>query len=184
MSATNPFEKEVSTYLELIRNRGPLTVWEIAAVVETEAFRIEDRLAPALEDGWIVTFETLGRTFLRLSDQEYDVENDNKPLLARVASTFNRTLQFESIPKRTAVKRTMTDICSYKKLINEAYILTRDEGQYSEEQRIKTNLIVERDIKKLKTLDEKKLYLADFIYEKSLGRKKNYFKKRQLSGED
>lgn len=81
------------------------------------------------------------------------------------------------------MKHILTSRNNYKKLIQEAYVLTLPPNPYTEEERIKTNLWVERDLKKLTTLDEKRLFLADFIYEKSLGKKKDYFKKRRLIGE-
>jgi hypothetical protein len=72
---------------------------------------------------------------------------------------------------------------NYKKLIQEAYVLTLPPNPYTEEERIKTNLWVERDLKKLSTLDEKRLFLSDFIYERSVGKKQDYFKRRKLLGE-
>src|SRR3990170_2041825 len=119
-----------STFIKLIKERGPLSIWEMSVIVETDIFRVEEK--------------------------------------------------FEPIPERSDTKHILTSKNNYKKLIQEAYVLTLPPNFYTEEERIKTNLWVERDLKKLSTLDEKRLFLADFIYEKSVGKKKDYFKKRKL----
>src|SRR3990172_1925813 len=100
-----------STFIKLIKERGPLSIWEMSVIVETDIFRVEEKLDPIIKEG---------------------------------------------------------------------YVLTLPPNPYTEEERIKLNLWVERDLKKLSTLDEKRLFLADFIYEKSVGKKKDYFKKRKL----
>lgn len=156
-------------------------MWEIAAIVETEAFRIEERLAPLLEDGMLLTLDQAGRTFLRLPDED-PPQNGSSSLIGKLSLFVSGRLTFQPIPERTALKMRMRDSCTYKKLITEAYVLTMDPGKYSQEERIKTNLVVERDLKKIKSIDDKKLYLADFIYEKALGKKKSYFKDRKLIG--
>jgi len=170
-----------STFLKIIKERGPLTIWEMSVIVETDIFRIEEKLDPIIKEGFIVPFEELGRTYYKIPGEE----NNNKKSKSIFSLTgfFNSKLKFEPIPERTDMKHILTSRNNYKKLIQEAYVLTLPPNPYTEEERIKTNLWVERDLKKLSTLDEKRLFLADFIYEKSVGKKKDYFKKRKLIGE-
>ncbi|MEE9252785.1 MAG: hypothetical protein V3U74_05480 [Thermodesulfobacteriota bacterium] len=182
MGEENPFASEISKYIDLIKERGPLTLWELAVIVETEAFRIKDRLEPVVEEKELVTFEADGRTFYNLNEIGSGSSGNGEGLFKMNLDFFRRKHAFQSIPKRAEVKTTMVEKCSYKKLITEAYILTTASEKYSEEQRVKTNLVVERDLIKLTTLEEKKLYLADFIYEKSIGKKKSYLKDRHLLG--
>lgn len=181
MKSGSPISGEAARYVGLIKERGPLALWEIAVIVETEAFRIEERLSPLLEEGMLITFEHAGRTFLRLPEEEPTL-NGSSSLIDKLSLLVKGKLTFQPIPERTAFKMRMRDSCTYKKLITEAYVLTMDPGRYSQEERIRTNLVVERDLKKIKSIDDKKLYLADFIYEKALGKKRSYFKERNLIG--
>src|SRR5574341_2010135 len=168
------------TFLKLIKERGPLTIWEMSMIVETDIFRVEEKLDPLIKEGFIVPFEELGRTYYKIPGQENNKKS--KPIFS-LTGLFNSKLKFEPITERTATKHILTSKNNYKKLIQEAYVLTLPPNPYTEEERIKTNLWVERDLKKLTTLDEKRLFLTDFIYEKSLGKKKDYLKKRKLIGE-
>ncbi|MER3445900.1 MAG: hypothetical protein C4291_03255 [Candidatus Dadabacteria bacterium] len=169
-----------STYIELIKERGPLTIWEMSVIAETDIFRVQEKLDPLIKEGKIVSFEEGGRIYYGIAGEE----NGQKKNRLFFLSLFNRRIEFESIPKRTAMKEILASRNNYKKLIQEAYVLTLPHSNpYTEEERIKINLWVERDLKKLQTLDEKKLFLADFIYEKSIGKKKDYFKRRKLLGE-
>jgi hypothetical protein len=169
-----------STYIELIKERGPLTIWEMSVIAETDIFRVQEKLDPLIKEGKIVPFEEGGRTYYKIAGKE-ESRKKSRSFLSRL---FNRKIEFESIPKRMAMKEILVSKNNYKKLIQEAYVLTLPHSNpYTEEERIKINLWVERDLKKLQTLDEKKLFLADFIYEKSIGKKKDYFKRRKLLGE-
>lgn len=169
-----------STYIELIRERGPLAIWEMSVTAETDIFRVQEKLDPLIKEGWIVPFEEGGRTYYKVAGEE----NGRKKNKSFFSSPFNRKIEFETIPKRMAMKEIFASKNSYKKLIQEAYVLTLPHSNpYTEEERIKINLWVERDLKKLQTLDEKKLFLADFIYDKSIGKKRDYFKRRNLLGE-
>jgi hypothetical protein len=180
MSAKRMESIDSSTYIELIRERGPLTIWEMSVMAETDIFRVQEKLDPLIKEGWIVQFEEGGRTYYKVAGEE----NGRKKNKSFFSSPFNRKIEFEPIPKRIAMKEILASKNNYKKLIQEAYILTLPHSNpYTEEERIKINLWVERDLKKLQTLDEKKLFLADFIYEKSIGKKRDYFKKRRLLGE-
>ena len=169
-----------TTYIELVKERGPLTIWEMSVIAETDIFRVQEKLDPAISEGKVVPFEEGERTYYKIAGEENGRKN-NKSFFS---SLFNRKIEFESIDKRIAMKEILASNNNYKKLIQEAYVLTLPHSNpYTEEERIKINLWVERDLKKLQTLDEKKLFLADFIYEKSIGKKRDYFKKRQLIGE-
>jgi hypothetical protein len=170
-----------STYIELIKERGPLTIWEMSVIVETDIFRVLEKLDPLIKEEVIVPFEEGGRTYYKTPDGENNHRKNKTPF--SFTNLFSRKLGFELIPERGAIKQILTSNNNYKKLIQEAYVLTLPPNPYTEEERIKINLWVERDLKKLSTLDEKKLFLADFIYEKSIGKDKNYFKKRGLLGE-
>ncbi len=179
MSAKRIEVVDSSTYIELIKERGPLTVWEMSVIAETDTFRVQEKLDPLINEGKIVQFEEQGRTYYRIPGEE--ISQKNKSFFSKL---FNRRLEFEPLPKRIAFKEILASNNNYKKLIQEGYVLTlAHSNPYTEEERIKINLCVERDLKKLSTLDEKKIFLADFIYEKSLGKKKDYFKKRKLIGE-
>ncbi len=182
MSAKRIESKDSSKYLELIRERGPLTIWEMSVIVETDIFRVQEKLDPIIREGWIIPFEERGRTYYKIGGEE----NGRKGKKGRsfLSTLFNRKIEFEPIPERIIMKEILVSKNNYKKLIQEAYVLTLPHSNpYTEEERIKINLWVERDLKKLQTLDEKKLFLADFIYEKSVGKKKDYFKRRKLLGE-
>ncbi|MGE5443338.1 MAG: hypothetical protein ACM3SR_01905 [Ignavibacteriales bacterium] len=169
-----------STYVELIKKRGPLTIWEMSVIAEADIFRVQEKLDPLIKEGMILPFEEGGRTYYKFAGEE----NGRKKGKSFFSTLFNRKIEFESISERMAMKEILSSKNSYKKLIQEAYILTLPHSNpYTEEERIKINLWVERDLKKLSTLDEKKLFLADFIYEKSIGKKKDYFKRRKLLGE-
>jgi hypothetical protein len=169
-----------TTYIELIKERGPLTVWEMSVIAETDIFRVQEKLDPAVKEGKVVPFEEGGRTYYKIAGEE-NGRKKNKSLFSAI---FNRKIEFESIDKRMTMKEILVSKNNYKKLIQEAYVLTLPHSNpYTEEERIKINLWVERDLKKLQTLDDKKLFLADFIYEKSIHKKKDYFNKRNLMGE-
>jgi hypothetical protein len=169
-----------STYIELIKERGPLTIWEMSMIAETDIFRVQEKLDPAIKEGKIARFEEGGRMYYKIPGED----GNRKQSRSFLSNFFNRKLEFEPIPKRIATKEILALKNNYKKLIQEAYVLTLPHSNpYTEEERIKINLWVERDLKKLSTLDEKKLFLVDFIYEKSIGKKKNYFKIRKLLGE-
>ncbi len=173
---------EPSTFVDLLKERGPLTIWEMSVIIETDISRVQEKIEPLINDGMIVSFEEQGRTYYKISGGENN-HNKNKSFLSSILARFNKKLSFEPLPDRIAVKQVLTSQNNYKKLIQEAYVLTLPPNPYTEEERIKTNLWVERDLKKLTTLDEKRLFLSDFIYEKSLGKKKDYLKKRKLLGE-
>lgn len=166
-----------STFIKLIKERGPLSIWEMSVIVETDIFRVEEKLDPIIKEGFIVPFEELGRTYYKIPGED---NNKKSKSIFSLTGLFNSKLKFEPIPERTTTKHILTLRNNYKKLIQEAYVLTLPPNPYTEEERIKLNLWVERDLKKLSTLDEKRLFLADFIYEKSVGKKKGYFKKRKL----
>ncbi len=166
-----------TTFLKLIKERGPLTIWEMSMIVETDVFRVEEKLDPIIKEGFIVPFEGLGRTYYKIPGEDSSKKTKSFFFLNDL---FKSKLKFEPIPERTTTKHILASKNNYKKLIQEAYVLTLPPNPYTEEERIKLNLWVERDLKKLSTLDEKRLFLADFIYEKSVGKDKNYFKKRKL----
>ena len=170
---------EPSTFLELIKKRGPLTIWEMSVTIETDISRVQEKIEPLIKEEVIVPYEEQGRTYYKIPGGENN-HKKNKSIFAPIAGLFNKKLKFESLPDRIAMKEILTSKNNYKKLIQEAYVLTLPPNPYTEDERIKTNLWVERDLKKLSTLDEKRLFLADFIYEKSVGKKKDYFKKRKL----
>jgi hypothetical protein len=171
-----------STFLELIKERGPLTLWEMSVIIETDILRVQEKIEPMIKEEVIVPFEERGRTYYKIPGVENNNKR-NKSFFSNLTSLFNNKLKFEPLPERITMKQILTSKNNYKKLIQEAYVLTLPPNPYTEEERIKTNLWVERDLKKLTTLDEKRLFLSDFIYEKSIGKKKDYFKKRKLLGE-
>ncbi len=175
---------EVGRYVELLRQRGPLALWELSAIVELESYRLKERLDPLVESGWLLTEEMEGRTFYVLAEGDGTSGGETLPdgggFLERAVSLVRPKHTFEPVPVRTALKRKMVESCTYKKLITEAYVLTLDAQRYSEKERIRVNLVVEKDLRKIKDLDDKKLYLADFIYEKALGKNKDYFAERNL----
>ena len=171
-----------SAFLELIKERGPLTIWEMSVIIETDISRVQEKIEPLIKEEVIVPYEEQGRTYYKIPVGENN-HKKNKSFFAPIAGLFIKKLKFGSLPDRIAMKEILTSKNNYKKLIQEAYVLTLPPNPYTEEERIKTNIWVERDLKKLTTLDEKRLFLADFIYEKSLGKKNDYFKKRKLIGE-
>ena len=174
---------EVGRYVELLRQRGPLALWELSAIVELESYRLKERIDPLVETGWLLTEEIEGRTFYVLAEEGRGTEEPDRggrTLIDMAVSLVRPKHTFEPVAARTSLKRKMVESCTYKKLITEAYVLTLDTDRYSEKERIRVNLVVEKDLRKIKDLDDKKLYLADFIYEKALGKGKDYFAERNL----
>jgi hypothetical protein len=171
-----------TAFLDLIEKRGPLTIWEMSVIVETDISRVQEKIDPLIKEEKIVSFEEQGRTYYKIPGEE-NHRGKNKSFLSNLTNLFNKKLGFEPLPDRIAMKEILQSKNNYKKLIQEAYVLTLPPNPYTEEERIKTNLWVERDLKKLSTLDEKRLFLSDFIYERSVGKKQDYFKRRKLLGE-
>src|SRR5574341_1526139 len=94
------------TFLKLIKERGPLSLWEMSMIVETDIFRVEEKLDPLIKEGFIVPFEELGRTYYKIQG----AENNNKKSKSIFSLTgfFNSKLQFEPIPERTVMKHILT----------------------------------------------------------------------------
>src|ERR1700752_3643502 len=107
-----------STYIELIKERGPLTVWEMSVAVETDVFRVQEKLDPVIKEGKIAPFEEKGRTYYKIPDDD----GSRKQSRSFLSSFFNRNLEFEPIPKRIATKEILSSKNNYKKLIQEAYV--------------------------------------------------------------
>jgi len=85
---------EPSTFLELIKKRGPLTIWEMSVTIETDISRVQEKIEPLIKEEVIVPYEEQGRTYYKIPGGENN-HKKNKSIFAPIAGLFNKKLKFE-----------------------------------------------------------------------------------------
>ena len=98
---------EPSTFLELIKKRGPLTIWEMSVTIETDISRVQEKIEPLIKEEVIVPYEEQGRTYYKIPGGENN-HKKNKSIFAPIAGLFNKKLKFESLQDRIAMKEILT----------------------------------------------------------------------------